>query len=71
MAKALSARNLLMKNPGRTLRLTHSLLVETIGAPEAKGCWLIYGSEKNGKTWFSLTVAKDIARNERVAYISA
>lgn len=44
---------------------------EIIGEAEARGCWIIYGSEKNGKTWFSLFLAKDIAINERVAYISA
>lgn len=71
MAKALTARNLLEKRPGRTIRLTNEHLSEAVGAPEARGCWLIYGSEKNGKTWFSLTMAKDIAKNERVAYISA
>lgn len=71
MAKALSARNLLIKKPGRTIILTHAILREIIGEAEAKGCWIIYGSEKNGKTWFSLFLAKDIARNERVAYISA
>ena len=71
MAKALTARNLLIKRTGRTIKLTHQLLKQLIGDAEAKGCWLIYGSEKNGKTWFSLYLAKDIARNERVAYISA
>lgn len=71
MAKALTARNLLNKRPERTIRLTSEHLIETIGEAEAKGCWLIYGAEKNGKTWFSLTLAKDIALNERVVYISA
>jgi archaellum biogenesis ATPase FlaH len=35
------------------------------------GCWLIYGSEKNGKTWFTLQMAKALAHYDRVAYISA
>ena len=36
-----------------------------------KGIWLIYGPEKNGKTWFTLQVAKDLAATEKVRYISA
>lgn len=44
---------------------------EVIGKPERKGCWIIYGYEKNGKTWFTLKLAKEIAKQERVAYISA
>lgn len=71
MAKALTARNLLSKSPGRTIEFTNHLLREIIGKPEAKGCWIIYGPEKNGKTWFSITLARDIALKERVAYISA
>jgi hypothetical protein len=43
----------------------------SIGPAERKGFWLIYGEEKNGKTWLSLRLAKDLAACEKVSYISA
>jgi hypothetical protein len=71
VSRSLTARNLLQKRAGRTVRLHNDILKQLIGPAEAKGVWLIYGSEKNGKTWFSLTLAKDLAMGEKVAYVSA
>lgn len=71
MARSLTARNLFEKRVGRTVRFDNELLAEAIGAAEMKGCWLIYGPEKNGKTWFTLQLAKALARYDKVAYISA
>ncbi len=39
--------------------------------PERNGCWLVYGAEKNGKTWFSIKLAEYLATFERVYYVSA
>ena len=71
MARSLTARNLFEKRLGKTVRFDSELLTEAIGEAELKGCWLIYGSEKNGKTWFTLQLAKAMAAYDKVAYISA
>jgi hypothetical protein len=39
--------------------------------PETNGCWLVYGAEKNGKTWFSIKLAEYLSTFERVLYVSA
>jgi hypothetical protein len=41
------------------------------GEPEANGIWLIWGAEKNGKTWFALQLANYLSVNAEVIYISA
>lgn len=71
MTRSLTARNLFEKRIGKTVRLDNELLAEAIGEAEMKGCWLIYGPEKNGKTWFTLQLAKALAYYDKVAYISA
>ena len=70
MSRSLTSRNLLEKHTGRTVKLS-GVLAGAVGDAECKGCWIIYGAEKNGKTWFALTLAKDIAQFERVGYVSA
>jgi predicted ATP-dependent serine protease len=70
MSRSLTSRNLLEKHTGQTVQLS-GVLAEAVGAAECRGCWLIYGAEKNGKTWFALTLAKEIARFERVGFVSA
>lgn len=69
--RSLTAANVLQKKRGRTVKLQNPILRQLIGEAEAKGYWLIYGLEKNGKTWFTLQLAKDISLSEKVAYISA
>lgn len=71
MTRSLTARNLFEKRTGKTVRFDSELLTKAIGEAEMKGCWLIYGPEKNGKTWFTLQLVKELAYFERVAYISA
>lgn len=44
---------------------------EVFGAPERSGTWLIYGPEKNGKTWAALLLANMLSKWEHVLYISA
>lgn len=42
----------------------------SIGMPEVKGGWIIWGNSANGKTRFALQLAKYMARFVRVAYDS-
>jgi archaellum biogenesis ATPase FlaH len=71
MRRSLTTRNLFDKKPERTVNFQNDMFQEAIGDAEDKGCWLIYGPEKNGKTWFALQLAKDLAKSEKVSYISA
>lgn len=71
MTRSLTARNLFEKRTGKTVRFDSDLLTEAIGEAEMKGCWLIYGPEKNGKTWFTLQLVKALAYYDKVNYISA
>jgi hypothetical protein len=45
--------------------------LKVMGTPETTGIWLVYGIEKNGKTWFSLKLAEYLTDFEKVLYISA
>lgn len=63
--------NLFAKKHTPPVKFANKVLSEVIGNAERKGCWIIYGYEKNGKTWFTLKLAKEISKYERVAYISA
>lgn len=71
MTRSITARNLFEKRIGKTVQFDNELLTKAIGEAEMKGCWLIYGPEKNGKTWFTLQLVKALAYFEKVAYISA
>lgn len=44
---------------------------ERMGTPERYGIWLIFGMEKNGKTWLSLMLACVLSMEVNVLYISA
>jgi hypothetical protein len=44
---------------------------EVLGVPELGGLWLIWGNEKNGKTWLSLMLAEQLSLSYKVLYISA
>ncbi len=44
---------------------------KVFGTPERSGIWLIYGKEKNGKTWFCLKLAEYLSQFEKVLYVSA
>lgn len=46
--------------------------LEIFGKPERNGkMWIIYGEEKNGKTWFSILLAQFLSLSEKILYISA
>jgi len=40
------------------------------GDPETNGAWLVWGQEKNGKTWFALMLADYLSKWSKVYYIS-
>ena len=44
---------------------------DVFGKPEKNGTWLIWGSEKNGKTWFALLLANYLSKKNKTLYISA
>lgn len=69
MARAITARNLLEKKH-ETFQLDGEW-EKVMGNPERSGLWLIYGKEKNGKTWFALLLALYFCLFEAVIYVSA
>jgi archaellum biogenesis ATPase FlaH len=69
--RSITTGNFLSKKAGKLVQVKDDILRKVIGDAEQKGCWLVYGREKNGKTWFSLQLAKELARQESVLYISA
>lgn len=71
MTRLLTTRNLLDKCPGKLVRFDDEIFTEAIGEAELKGAWLIYGPEKNGKTWLTLKIVKSLSKYHKVAYISA
>ena len=44
---------------------------QAFGRPEQSGIWILYGLEKNGKTWFALKIAEYLSSFKKVLYISA
>lgn len=44
---------------------------ETFGNPETNGAWLVWGPEKNGKTWITLMLTNYLSGFARTAYMSA
>ncbi|HMR84961.1 MAG TPA: hypothetical protein PKE30_17570 [Niabella sp.] len=47
------------------------LWYRAFGCPESNGVWIIWGQEKNGKTWFALLLADYLSQFKKVLYISA
>lgn len=47
------------------------LWLDVFGEASKAGIWLIYGAEKNGKTWFALTLADYLSQFQKTFYISA
>lgn len=46
-------------------------MADAFGQPEKSGVWIIWGMEKNGKTWFALMLADYLSQFEKVMYVSA
>ncbi|AYZ11884.1 hypothetical protein EGY05_08080 [Chryseobacterium arthrosphaerae] len=58
----------------RTLKILvlTGIWLDIFGKPERNGkMWIIYGEEKNGKTWFSILLAQFLSLSEKILYISA
>lgn len=71
MARSKTTKNVFDQQKGKPIQLPHSALKDAIGSATISGCWIVYGAEKNGKSWFVLKMVKELARFERVHYISA
>lgn len=69
MSRALTAKNLLDKK--YTTFNFQGIWREVFGTPTTTGIWLIYGKEKNGKTWGTLLLADYLTNFGKVLYISA
>jgi adenosyl cobinamide kinase/adenosyl cobinamide phosphate guanylyltransferase len=69
MSRALTVKNLYQKkfNTYPFKDIWH----EVFGEPSTNGIWLIYGKEKNGKTWGTLLLADYLSQFEKVLYVSA
>lgn len=71
VARSLTSKNLLEKKSGPMVEISNKVLKKLIGPAECKGCWVIYGKEKNGKTTAALQLAKSLAPAQTTDYISA
>lgn len=71
MGRLKTTQNLYDKKPKRLVQFTDPVFQQVIGEAEQSGLWTIYGKEKNGKTQLALMMARDLAYNEKVAFISA
>lgn len=69
MARNLSVRNIYDKKFSEFQFTGH--WQNAFGNPETNGIWLIWGIEKNGKTWFALLLANYLSLFKKVLYISA
>lgn len=70
MSRALSVSNI-YKKQHETFPFT-GFYKEVFGEPSTNGIWLVYGKEKNGKTWGTLLLADYISNfTNKVHYISA
>jgi hypothetical protein len=69
MARALSITNLYDKR-FKTFDFDGDFEI-VMDKPETSGIWIIYGAEKQGKTWFALQLANYLSTMARVLYVSA
>lgn len=69
MSRALTTKNVIDKKH-KSFPFTGEWL-EVFGQPEKAGAWLIYGKDKNGKTWGTLLLAAYLSSMEKVLFISA
>jgi archaellum biogenesis ATPase FlaH len=68
--RSLSVRNLLEKKY-KVFEFEDEIYKKVFGVVERNGCWIIYGKDKNGKTWYGLLLAHLLSSFEKVLYVSA
>ncbi len=69
MRRALTIKNVLDKK-FEGIPFT-GLFADIFGDPEPNGAWLIWGDEKQGKTWLTIKLADELSCYYRVLYVSA
>lgn len=69
MSRALSVKNLYDKK--FKIFNFKGIWLKIFGTPTTAGIWLIYGKEKNGKTWAALLIADYLSQFCKVLYVSA
>ena len=69
MSRALTTKNVL--DSKHNLFHFVGLWLSIFGMPEMAGAWLIYGKDKNGKTWGTLLISEYLSAFAKVLYISA
>ncbi|HCY83161.1 MAG TPA: hypothetical protein DHV22_16940 [Xanthomarina gelatinilytica] len=67
--RALTVQNLYSKKY-KTYEFT-GIFKEIFGNPSTSGIWIIYGKDKNGKTWGTLLIVDYLSQFTKVWYISA
>jgi hypothetical protein len=69
MSRALTTKNVYDYSPVRFLFT--GIWRDVLGAPEMRGVWLVWGKDKNGKSWGTLLLVNYLSTLVRVLYISA
>ncbi len=69
MIRMLSTTNIFDKKH-KVFTFADQLWSRVFGTPETSGLWIIYGPEKNGKTWMALIASLMLSTFERVLYVS-
>lgn len=68
--RSLSVKNILDKKY-RVFEFEDEVHKRVFGVVERSGCWIIYGKDKNGKTWYGLLLAQLLSSFDKVLYVSA
>jgi predicted ATP-dependent serine protease len=69
MARAITIKNILNKKH-KTYQFV-GIFKKILGNASTAGIWLIYGKDKNGKTWAALLIAQLLSLFDKVLYVSA
>lgn len=69
MARAMTVANLLAKKHDR--HMFTGVFKDILGSLGLNGIWLLYGKDKNGKTWATLLLSDMLSKLGKVWYISA
>jgi KaiC/GvpD/RAD55 family RecA-like ATPase len=72
--RSLTIKNLYDQREPKRVKFYNEVFNQAIGGlkgAEKRGFWIIYGAEKNGKNWLAYQLAKDLAADEKIQFISA